>query len=262
MGSMLIRKFIATDTVQPSDIMAHSKTGVSAKNLAHTTGIKAVQTNSIVAENAEVLFICVKPMDVRDVFQEISGSFKPGTLIISIAACVSLSNLEKWAGPGARCVRVIPSLTAEKEAGISLVSWGTTVTQRDRDLALNLFNALGVAIETDEKNLDVYSDLTSCGPALIAAMMKEFASSAARTGLLDQDLAEYLVKETMAGTVRILAGDTMNFDTLIRRVATPGGITEQGLKVLTAGLPVVFDEVHEATSSKRRIVTAQVMGKK
>jgi pyrroline-5-carboxylate reductase len=43
----------------------------------------------------------------------------------------------------------------------------------------------------------------------------------------------------------------MNFEEVINRVATKGGITEEGVKVLRAGLPEIFDELFQQTLNKR-----------
>jgi pyrroline-5-carboxylate reductase len=259
MGSMLIRKFIGTGLVAPSDITASSKNGISARALAEKTGITAVPSNRSVAENADVLFICVKPLQVRGVLDEVRDVLKHGALLVSIAGCVSLDNLRDWSGETLHCIRIIPSVTAEENAGISLVAWGHRVTPGEKKLVLGLLNAISTAVEIDEQNFDPYTDLTSCGPALIVAMMREFAGAAVRTGTIRPELAEYLVKETMIGTARILAGESVRFDDVIGRVATKGGSTEEGVYVLQARLPEVMDDVLLALDAKRRVVSEKVI---
>jgi pyrroline-5-carboxylate reductase len=153
-------------------------------------------------------------------------------------------------------------VAAEQEAGVSLVAFARGATQKDRALVLALFNAIGTAIETDELNFDLYADLTSCTPAFIAEMMRELAGAAVRTGTIEPAPAEYLVKETLAGTARILKGNNTGFDDVISRVATKGGITGEGVKALKSRLPAVFDEVLRATREKRRVVGERVAGGK
>jgi pyrroline-5-carboxylate reductase len=151
-------------------------------------------------------------------------------------------------------------VTAEENAGISLVAWGRGVKPGDKKLVLGLLNAISTAVEIDEQNFDLYTNLTSCGPALIVAMMREFAGAAFRTGTIPPELAEYLVKETMVGTARILECERATFDNIIGRVATKGGSTEEGVKVLQARLPDVMDEVLLALDAKRRVVSGKVAG--
>jgi competence protein ComER len=262
MGSMLVRKFIGTGLVAPTDITASSKTGISARALAKKTGITAVPSNSTVAGNADVLFVCVKPLEVRGVLEEIRGVLKPGTMLISIAGCVSLAHLEDWAGSTVRCARIIPSVTAEQNAGISLVAWSRGVKTEDKTLVLSLLNAIGKAVETEEMNFNLYADLTSSAPGLFAAIMKEYAGAAVRAGTIQPELAEYLIRETMIGTARLLANEQKNFDDVIGRVATKGGTTAEGVKILHARLPEVLDELLKTTFAKRTILTEQVDAEK
>jgi competence protein ComER len=261
MGSMLIRKIIGTGLVPPGGISASSKSGLSAQALAGSTGITAERYNRNVAADADVLFICVKPLEVRGVLDEVRDVLKRDALLVSVAGCVSLENIRDWAGDSVHCARVIPSVTAEENAGISLVAWGHGIQPEDKKLLLGLLNALGTAVEIDEQDFDLYTNLTSCGPALIVAMMREFAGAAVRTGTIPPALAEYLVKETMVGTARILADGQDTFDTVIERVATKGGSTEEGVKILEARLPDVMDEVLAALDAKRRVVSEKVAGR-
>jgi pyrroline-5-carboxylate reductase len=254
MGSMLIRHFIRTGVAAPQDIAACSKTGVSARALATGTGISVKDSCRDVTQGADVLFICVRPLDVHAVLAEIRDVLSKETLLVSIAGCVTLADLAAWSVPGARCVKIIPSVTAEEHSGISLVAWGSWVTPQDKELVFSLFSAIGTPVEIEEKHIEVYSDLTSCAPALFAAMMQEYADAAVRKEGIPPALAEYLVRHTLIGNAWLLASKDTGFDTIISRVATRGGITEEGVKVLRSRLPSVYDELLDATLAKHELV--------
>ena len=74
-------------------------------------------------------------------------------------------------------------------------------------------------------------------------------------------IGSMLVHKTLAGTARILDDEKTGFGTLVVRVATKGGITKEGVRVLEARLPVVFDEVFHATTETRRVVARRLAGK-
>jgi len=254
MGSMMIRHFIRTDVAVPQDIAACSKTGASARALAAETGITVKDSCRDVAQGADVLFVCVRPLDVHGVLAEIRDVLSHDTLLISIAACVTLEDLTAWSEPGTRCARIIPSVTAEEHSGISLVAWGSRVTPGDKELIFSLFSAIGTPVEIEERHIDVYSDLTSCAPALFASMMQEYAAAAVRKEGVPPALAEYLVRHTLIGTAWLLTGKETGFDDIIRRVATKDGITEEGVNVLRSRLPGVYDELLEATLARHELV--------
>ncbi|TGV00063.1 pyrroline-5-carboxylate reductase, partial [Mesorhizobium sp. M00.F.Ca.ET.186.01.1.1] len=62
--------------------------------------------------------------------------------------------------------------------------------------------------------------------------------------------ARTILVETMLGTALLLKNEQLGFDQLIERVATKGGITEEGLRVLAKTLPGGFDELFAMTESK------------
>jgi pyrroline-5-carboxylate reductase len=258
MGSMLIRQFIRTGVVAPQEITACSRTGASACALAAETGIAAGESNRDVARIADVLFICVRPLDVHAVLREIHDVLPKEALLVSIAGCVTLADIAAWTRPAIRCAKIIPSVTAEEHSGIALVAWNSWITPEDKERVFTLFSAIGTPVEIDEKHIEVYSDLTSCAPALFAAMMQEFAAAAVRREGVPPALAEFLVRHTLIGTAWLLTGKETGFEDIIRRVATPGGITEEGVRVLRNGLPPVYDELLEVTLAKHASVKERI----
>jgi len=125
-GSMLVKKFVETGVIESAATYINSKNGLSSKALAKTTQVIASPSNRTVAEGTDVLFICVKPLQVRDVLKEIQDVLKPGALLVSISGCVSLAQLEDWTLGKVRCIRVIPSITSNRNQA-SLWSLGVII---------------------------------------------------------------------------------------------------------------------------------------
>jgi len=55
----------------------------------------------------------------------------------------------------------------------------------------------------------------------------------------------------MYGTGKLLLDKNMSFDELINRVATKGGITEEGVKIIEKKLPETINEMFEKTLEKK-----------
>jgi competence protein ComER len=252
MGSMLIRKFIETGAAVPGDIIASNRTCEKAELLARDWGIQ-LGGNREVATQSDVVFFCVKPMDVDGVLRELRDELTPDKLLISVASDFSLKKIESISTT--RATRVVPSICSESLKGASLIAFGRDTTDSDRAMILRLFRAIGHPIEVDEKDLEILSDLTSSAPAYISAIMRELVLAAARKGI-DSDLAESLAKETLEGTSELLTKEC--FDGLINRVTTKGGITEEGVRAIQKHAPAMFDELFVATKSKHEMVRKKV----
>jgi len=121
LGSMLVHKFIETGAMKAANIIASNRTREEAEHLAKDQGIH-VGNNREVAGQSEVIFLCVRPLDIKTVLKEISEQLMAEKLLVSVAADFSLRDLEALCQ--ARVARVVPSLACENLKGVSLIAMG------------------------------------------------------------------------------------------------------------------------------------------
>jgi len=248
LGSMLARKFVEIGAIEAEDILASNRTQEKVERLAEALGIRPA-SNYVVAELSDVIFICVRPLEVRDVLSELAYLLNSQKLLISVAGDVSLEKLKSLCP--ARLARAFPSMASEKLQGVTLLVFGDNTTAEDRVLISGLFHAIGQAVEVDEKDFAVLADLTSSAPGYFAALMREFVLAAERQEI-NSELAERLVKQTLLGTALLLGQES--FAGLIESVATKGGITEVGVKVIKREAPRMFDQLFQATKARHEQV--------
>ena len=74
----------------------------------------------------------------------------------------------------------------------------------------------------------------------------------------DAELAGEIAIETMLGTAKLLSQRKISFLELVDEVATPGGCTEEGIKVLAQSLPQLFEQVFQATIVKEKVIQDKV----
>jgi competence protein ComER len=256
LGSMLIKKFMETEAIEAEEILASNRTQEKVERLAEATGIRSV-SNRVVAELSDVIFICVRPLEVRDVLSELAYLLNSQKLVISVAADVSLEKLQSLCP--ARLARAFPSMASEKLQGVTLLAFGDNTTVEDRRLIIGLFHAIGQAVEVEEKDFAVLADLTSSAPGYFAALMREFVLAAERREI-NSELAERLVKQTLLGTAFLLEEES--FAGLIESVATKGGITEAGVKVIQREAPGMFDQLFQATEARHELVLKKIEGQR
>jgi len=255
MGSMLIRKFVETGAFPAGDVVASNRSFDKVRAIATGTGIGIAGSNLDLAAASDVIFICVRPLEVKDLLKELKGVLTADKLVVSIAADVTICDISALCD--ARVARVIPSVTSECSRGVSLVAFGDNSTEADRSLVLSALGSIGRPVEIEERYFELLADLTSCAPAFISSMMHEFALSAVRREGISPKLAELLVIETLAGTAELLK--TVNsFEEVVTRVATKGGITEEGVKVIRRAAPSMYDDLLEVTLAKHSLVKEKI----
>lgn len=260
MGAMLVDGFISAGALAQRDVILSNRTRHKLEAARERwPEVALAHGNADVARQARHVFLCVKPADMKGVLDEILPAISINTHIISIAGAVALESVQNITGGAVS--KVIPAVTSEVCAGVSLVCHNSAVRQEDKDFLEGLLGHIGRVKALPEEDFGMAAELTSCMPGFIASVFKELYEAAMRRPeALDRAVAQELLLETLLGTARLLAERGMGFDETVRRVATPGGITREGVNVLEAGLPGVFDELFEKTLEKRREIYERING--
>jgi pyrroline-5-carboxylate reductase len=92
----------------------------------------------------------------------------------------------------------------------------------------------GTVLEIGEEQMDVVTALSGSGPAFMAKWVEELEKAAVRAGL-DSKVSGELAARTMFGAGALLVREGIKPSELCAAVASPGGTTEAGLKVMQAG---------------------------
>ena len=218
-----------------------------AKALVAEVGGSVAGSNSELAGQVDLVVLCHKPDQLRNVAEEAAPAAKA---VASIVAATRIADLEA-AYPGTPVYRFIPNVPVEVGRGVFCYAAGTNAADGPEQEVLQLFGRSGVVIALDEPLIEPAMALMSCGPAFLALVVEAMAAAGARHGL-DPAQATRLVVETMAGTAAYLDANDLDAAELRGRVATPGGVTEKGLQALEdGGVPRAFgdavDLVVEAT---------------
>lgn len=158
-----------------------------------------------------------------------------------------------------KITKVMPTIVSEVGEGISLIYHNPKVTGEDADFIELLMGQISKIQRIEEKDFGFASELTSCGPGLIAAIFQELVEAGSRhtDSVKKEDIVE-MILQTFSGTAKLMLDRKMDFEDVINRVATMGGITEVGVKVIKNSLPQVFDEMFDQTKNKRKIVCEKV----
>ena len=179
------------------------------------------------AEQADVLFLSVKPQNFTEISESISTYRK---IIVSIMAGVSIAKIKQYA-EDAQVIRVMPNtpcLVGQMAAGYST---GSNVTDESAALAKSLLETSGVAVRLDEKFLDAVTALSGSGPAFAGLILKYFLDGALALGL-DEQTAKALLFQTFTGTIELLKIKNLSFNDLLTMVTSKGGTTAAGREVL------------------------------
>jgi pyrroline-5-carboxylate reductase len=173
----------------------------------------------------------VKPQQLDEVAAQYCQLLGEETVLLSIVAGVERSSLRARFPAARAIVRAMPNTPVALGRGAtSLYAEATSVA--DRNLVERLMRPLGLVewIE-DETLFDAVAALTASGPAFVFRFIDALAQGAAALGLPPEQ-ARRLAVATVEGAGALAAASGETPHQLAQRVASPGGMTRQGLRVL------------------------------
>ncbi|MDR1839616.1 MAG: NAD(P)-binding domain-containing protein [Treponema sp.] len=258
MGKMIFYKFIEAKVIPENNIFLSNRTYdkiIDLKTIFPKLNI--YKSNRDVAKNANILFICVKPFEIKYVLTEIIAEVNDDCHIVSLNGSVLFEQIEKIC-KNRKISKVIPSVTAEINQSVTLICHNKYVKNSDKNTLNLLLESFGTIAEIPEAEIGMGSELTSCMPGFIGAIFKVITDEAEKHTSIDKNEIIKMVVETLCGTGKLLLEKEMTFEQLINRVATKGGITEEGTKVIDAKMPEIINELFEKTLEKRKITAEKV----
>ena len=254
MGKMLLLKLSESGKVKSDNLFISNRT-ISKIDVAPGRYV-ICNTNSELAISSDIIFVCIRPVDLLHVIEEISSYVRDDTLIISLNGSITFELLEKISYH--KYAKVIPSVTAEINKSQTLVTYNELVYEADKIVLSELLSCIGNVIELPENEMGMGSELVSCMPGFIASIFDVICQSAKKHTSISQEQVIKMVLDTLSATGELMLHKDMSFEEVVKRVATQGGITEVGSRVIYDGFPDIADDMFEKTLAKRKETASKV----
>lgn len=217
-------------------------------------GVHVTTDNAVVAENAQLIVLGVKPQVFDEVLPQVAP-FAAGKCILSIAAGISSGYLKERL-PGALVTRAIPNTPMKLGMGATAVAEAPEVPAELFETVCSLFSAAGKVAVIPEAQMDDFIAVSGSSPAYFFRLAGAMVSAATAAGI-DGDVALQMAAQTMAGSAAMLTQSGFTAQELTRQVCSPGGTT---LAALTAFDDYRFEEMI-AEAAKRCAQRSRELGK-
>lgn len=223
------------------------------KALRRKFPVTVFKSNAELAAAAPVLLLAVKPQQMPGVLAEIAPAVTKRHLILSIAAGLDTSYFAGRIPEGTRLIRIMPNMAAMIGEGAAGLYAGPHATRGDRSLAFKIFSAAGQAVYVDrEEFLDAVTAVSGSGPAFVYLFIDALIEAGASRGL-GRELGRKLVLQTLVGAAKMVEVSKEPIPDMIQRVASKGGTTEAGLKILEdRGFRRIIQEVIDAATQRAK----------
>ena len=233
MGGALVRGWLEAGLAPEALVIIDPAT--TPATLPHAEGATFVASADKLPAGviARAVVIAVKPQVISGVLASVKHLVGEDTLVISVAAGITLRQLAGELGVGALYVRAMPNTPAAIGAGISGLAAESGVPEDERLLAEAVMRAAGKTIwVANEGLINSVTATSGSGPAYVFHMVEALAAGAERAGMPKED-AMLLARETIIGAAKLLdVNPDVPASTLRERVTSPAGTTAAALEVL------------------------------
>ena len=227
MGGAIAKGLASGSMFKPEDITVINKCNSRADEFRRLN-INAVSGVYDSVSDADIVIIALKPWLVKVVVEELAEKFvKKGQIIVSVAAGISLKDLESWLPSDKAVYRAIPNTAIAVKQSMTFLASNNLSVERDR-LLLNIFEELGQAAIIEERMLSAATSLSSCGIAYAFRYIRAAMEGGIEMGIFP-DQAKNIVLQTLKGAIDLLEANGSHPEQEIDKVTTPGGITIKGL---------------------------------
>jgi len=248
MGKMLLEKF-SENGLAPENLYVFNRT--ESKLAGVDKKATVCLSSKELAARCDIIFLCVLPSAIKAVLEDVRTEVKEGCLLVSLNGSVTFEQMGRLIMH--KMAKVIPSVTAEIDQSQTLVCYNELTDEGDRKTLEQLLGCIGNVIELPEKEMGMGSELVSCMPGFIASVFDVICRAAGKHMGIPYDQVIRMVLNTMCATGELMLKKEMSFDELVNRVATKGGITEEGTRVIYEQFPDTADMLFEKTLAKRKL---------
>jgi pyrroline-5-carboxylate reductase len=258
MAKAVLAGLLKPGVIVEGGIRTTNRSVAKAAELADTDGVTAWATetepdaNKLAVTGAGIVIVAVKPPMVPDLLRDISDSLAPGTLVVSVAAGVTVATFESLLPGNVAVIRSMPNTPAVVGMAVTGLSAGTRSSAEQMALATTLFETVGEVLVVPEDKIDALSTISGSGPAYVFYLIEQLTLTAIDKGFTPEQAAT-MVNGTFLGASALLAVSDRTPGELRRQVTSPKGTTERAVQQLeTGGLKALFDKATDAALARAR----------
>lgn len=227
MGEAIAGGLVRARAVDGRQILAYDVDAAKAAKAVALGGTAAANADAL-AHGSDTLLLAPKPQDMRAALQSLRSGLRKQTLVVSIAAGISIGFIQRELGAETRVVRAMPNTPALVGAGATGFAASTNCTAADKSVARAIFEAIGIAEEVPESQIDAVTALSGSGPAYYFAFVEACTAAGIALGMQPEQ-ASRLAGQTLYGAGLLLHNSGEPAGTLRERVTSKGGTTAAAL---------------------------------
>ena len=234
MGSSILKGVITSNFLVSNNITVFDLNQEKVEKLVKEYDVKKAKTENELVEKSNIIILSVKPNIVPIVLKKIKDKLNKNTIILSIAAGISINFIEKNIGSDKKVVRTMPNTPAQVIEGMTAVSFNPNIEETEKKIIFKLLDSFGKSIEIEEKLMHVYTGISGSLPAYVYVFIEALADGGVLEGM-PREKAYKIIAQTVLGSAKMMLETKKHPGILKDEVTSPGGTTIAALKALEDG---------------------------
>ena len=234
MGSSIIKGISISKFVESENINIFDLDKEKVRTLVEKYGVNALSSEKELAENSDIVILAVKPHIIPNVLEKLKGNVKGNTIILTIAAGISISVLENALGADKKIIRTMPNTPAQVLEGMTAVCFNKNILENEKKTIFELLNSFGKSVEIEEKLMHAYTGISGSLPAYVYMFMEALADGGVLEGM-PRDKAYKIISQAVLGSAKMLLETEKHPGQLKDEVCSPGGTTIEAVRALENG---------------------------
>ncbi len=229
MGSALINTWAKSKKYSITVIEQKKSYKKKFNNLPFYNNVKQIEDY----KKFDFIIIAVRPIDLESLIENIKNKkFKKNLALISVVAGKKIKIFEKNFKNIEQIIRIMPNMPALIGQGMNCMIANKKTKKKVIFETKNLFSLTGKTIVLDNENqVDMATAVSGSGPGFIFNLIDAMEKAAINLGF-NKKIAKTLVSETFKGTSNLYINNKLSAEQLVEKVATKGGTTDAGLKIM------------------------------
>ncbi|NWW30953.1 P5CR1 reductase, partial [Panurus biarmicus] len=149
-------------------------------------GVNFTVSNKDTVKSSDVLFLAVKPPIIPFILEEVGPDIEARHIVVSCAAGVTISSIEKKLStfcPTPKVIRCMTNTPVIVREGATVYATGTHADVEDGKLLEQLMASVGFCTEVEEDLIDAVTGLSGSGPAYAFTALDALADGGVKMGL-------------------------------------------------------------------------------
>lgn len=231
MAKAIINGMITGKIIAAENIFVFDRKPETNQAMAEKYGLQAAESLETMAKEVDILVSAVKPKVTLKILGSIAGALNKDSLVVSVAAGVTLDALATVLGHDRKIIRVMPNTPALVGVGMTSVTPNVMVSEEETQIILDIFKSFGKAEQVEESLIHAVVGVSGSAPAYVFVMIEAMADAAVLGGMPRKQAYEFAA-QAVKGAAQMVLETGSHPAELKDGVCSPGGTTIAAVQTL------------------------------